>query len=83
MAEYVCLDCECQFNEPKKIVEMHGFTYGPGEEFLVCPSCEGNGFVKAVYCDHCGEVILGDYIKTRDGDIFCECCYTTHSVTDL
>ena len=82
MTEYVCLDCECQFNEPNKIVEMHGFTHGPGEEFLVCPGCGSNEFVRAVHCDHCGEVVLGDYIQTRSGEIFGECCYTIHNVTD-
>lgn len=39
---FVCTDCGNEFEEPKKHVERHGFTYPPYEEWWGCPVCGGN-----------------------------------------
>lgn len=36
---YKCRECGCAFEEPRRWVERHGFTYGPFEEWSVCPYC--------------------------------------------
>ena len=41
-AKYRCSEGH-EFDEPHRYVEMHGFTYGPGEHWAVCPYC-GEGF---------------------------------------
>lgn len=37
--EYKCRECGEYFDEPHRWVEMHGFTYGPGEHWSACPYC--------------------------------------------
>lgn len=37
--DYMCRECGEEFDEPHRYTEMHGFTYGPGEEWAVCPNC--------------------------------------------
>lgn len=75
MNNYVCLDCEQTFDEPKVYVEMHGFTYGPGEQIAICPWCGHDEITEAIYCDVCQNPIIDDYIKTDRGDIICsDCC---------
>ena len=36
---YRCNNCGELFDEPKHSVEMHGFSYGPGENIYTCPYC--------------------------------------------
>ena len=36
---YKCRECGEYFDEPRCWVEMHGFTWGPGEHWSVCPHC--------------------------------------------
>ena len=36
---YRCNNCGELFAEPKHSVEMHGFSYGPGENIYTCPYC--------------------------------------------
>lgn len=36
---YKCRECYCVFEEPRRWVERHGFTYGPFEEWSACPNC--------------------------------------------
>lgn len=36
---YKCRECGEYFDEPHCWVEMHGFTYGPGEHWSACPYC--------------------------------------------
>ena len=37
--QFKCRECGCEFDEPHKYVERHGFTHGPFEEFSECPNC--------------------------------------------
>lgn len=53
-----CVDCESLFDEPAVIRDYNG------EQFLVCPFCEGN-FEVAVECESCGEI---------SDDVICEKC---------
>ena len=71
---WVCLDCGLIFNEPKHYVETHGLHCGPYEEWDGCPKCSG-ACTEAYECDCCGEFIVDDYIKTKDGYRYCEDCY--------
>lgn len=41
---YQCKDCKSSFEQPKVITEMHGFTWGPGEELYFCPFCGSDEF---------------------------------------
>lgn len=41
---YRCDDCGSTFEQPKIITEMHGFTWGPGEEIPFCPFCGSDCF---------------------------------------
>ena len=36
---YKCRECGEEFDEPHCWVEMHGFTWGPGEQWSECPHC--------------------------------------------
>ena len=36
---YKCRECGEEFDEPYCWVEMHGFTWGPGEHWSACPHC--------------------------------------------
>ena len=38
---YKCRECGAEFDEPYRWVEMHGFTWGPGEHWSACPFCGG------------------------------------------
>lgn len=40
--QYKCLECGCEFDEPRTHFEDHGFTYGPREIWKECPYC-GSG----------------------------------------
>lgn len=37
--DYMCRECGEEFDEPHRYTERHGFSYGPGEEWAVCPNC--------------------------------------------
>ena len=39
MGDYKCRECGEYFDEPHRYVEYHGFSYGPGEQWAVCPHC--------------------------------------------
>lgn len=78
---FVCLNCQHLFENPKKIIETHGFTDGVYENQYCCPRCNGS-FVETDFCDCCGKYITGKYIKTKQGNKFCEHCYTEYKLTD-
>lgn len=75
---YVCLNCFCEFDEPKISIEKHGLENPPYEEIRVCPKCGGD-FTDAEYCKNCGAIpiIDGDrFIRILDtGEVYCENCY--------
>lgn len=58
---YYCINCSEEFEEPKKIIENHGFSSPPYEEVLVCPFCFSPDFfeTRAVYCKCCGAKLKG------------------------
>ena len=37
--QYKCRECGCEFDEPHRYVERHGFTHGPFEQWSECPHC--------------------------------------------
>lgn len=78
---YVCLGCGCVFQTPTEYVEKHGLDSPPYEHFTGCPSC-GSAYVPAIYCDHCGNAITGEYVKVQNGDVYCEECYTVQDIGD-
>lgn len=41
---FKCLECGRKFSEPRHIAEGHGFTYGPFEDWYVCPYCKDNNY---------------------------------------
>lgn len=71
MGNYYCPDCGKTFEWPHIYVEMHGFTYGPGETWSVCPYCKEPGWGDTTYCEECGEPHLAEELT----DNFCEACY--------
>lgn len=78
---YVCLECGCVFQSPKHYTEKHGLDTPPYEHYTGCPGC-GSAYVPAIFCDCCGDAITGDYAKTKDGNCYCEECYTVLDVAD-
>lgn len=78
---YICLDCGCIFENPRKYTETHGLDSPPYEEWNGCPYC-GGFYTETYRCDLCGKYIEDEYITTDRGDIICDNCYTVHSVYD-
>lgn len=37
--QFKCRECGCEFDEPHRYVERHGFTHGPFEQWSECPHC--------------------------------------------
>ena len=66
---YRCNECGHLFEEGEQAtwMEMHGFTYGNGEEFSGCPICKGD-YEEVEPCKICGS-----YENKKDGE-FCETC---------
>ena len=79
---YVCLECNCIFDEAKHYTETHGLPYPPYEEWYGCPVCGGT-YVDAINCDYCGLCVTGEYIKLNDNTIVCENCYEVKNIEDL
>lgn len=82
---YVCLECGHIFDEDDVITwkEYRGecFGYPAYEEFMGSPCCKEN-YAEAKECSCCGKYIIGSYIKTDNGDRFCEDCYVTMELGD-
>ena len=75
----VCVECGHLFEEPVWWVETHGLSAPPYERRYGCPKCYGT-YVEARRCDNCGEFITGAYVKTENGERFCENCYDTYEL---
>ena len=73
---FKCIDCGHIFEdgEQARWTEMHGFTYGNGEEFEGCPVCKGDYF-EAVPCACCGE---GHYFEGELENGVCNACIEKH-----
>ena len=74
---YYCTYCGSQFSTPRIVQESHGLDWPPYEEVPVCPSCGESELINMVQCSCCCEYTPKPYIKTADGNIYCENCYTT------
>ena len=90
---YKCVACGHLFEdgEEKKVVDMHGFSHGAGEEFYVCPSCNGE-YVEVEICPICDEWkekkdfhggVCNDCIDSKRYDV--DICYKIgkHSVDSV
>ncbi len=72
---YVCLECYNTFEDLVEWEEKHGLDTPPYEHFVGSPCCYGN-FTEALMCNCCGHPITTEgYIKTDDGERFCEDCF--------
>ena len=66
---YICLDCGCIFENPRKYVETHGLDSPPYEEWSGCPSC-GGVYTEARKCDGCEKWIDGEFVEILPELIF-------------
>ena len=71
---YICLDCGCIFENPRKYVETHGLDLPPYEEWNGCPWC-GGAYAETFKCDLCNDWINGQYIEIKNGYKYCEECF--------
>ena len=71
---FVCLDCDCLFEEPGMHITSDDFEGFDTEACNGCPNC-GGAYIETFQCSICGEWIVGDYAETDDGLFVCEECY--------
>lgn len=72
--KYICLECEGEFDEPKKTTERHNVDSPPYEKFLVCPYCGGQ-YVPKHTCVHCGHTLTDVYLFVKmTGERICKDC---------
>ena len=57
---YKCRECGEYFDEPHCWVEMHGFTWGPGEHWSACPHCGSCDYDEAYVVEREEEADLED-----------------------
>lgn len=74
---FICCDCGSSFHEPVQWVEDRGECFGsPAYEQLSGSPCCYGAYVKAFRCSCCDEwITTEDYIKTNDGERYCEDCF--------
>lgn len=80
----VCLECGEIFSNPTIWTEDRGECFGAPayEELSGSPCCHG-AFAEAFRCDCCGEwITTEEYIRTKDGERFCEECFTLVKLGD-
>ena len=58
---YKCRECGEEFDEPYRWVEMHGFTWGPGEYWSACPHCGS--------CDYDERCIVEAELENEDEEV--------------
>lgn len=87
---YFCSRCESVFRDEDELAyhyergEFWGSPYSVKE--YECPKC--NGSISYIEdnnyhtCDYCKKVCVYDYIKTADGDYYCEACYEVKNIDD-
>jgi hypothetical protein len=79
---FVCIECGGVFDEPITWEERHGLSTPPYEQLSGSPCCHG-AYAEAFPCACCGEWITSErYVKTKDGDRFCEECFTLVELGD-
>ncbi len=66
---YYCQDCKKEFKKLKKLIETHGHTFPPYEEFYLCPHCNSSRVKKLPtrHCACCGAKMSGqgEYCSTQ------------------
>ena len=79
----ICLNCRHIFDEDEVALwkESRGEYWGAPcyEEMNGCPCCK-SAYVEAHKCNCCNEWIIGNYIKTENGQRICENCYTKYEL---
>ena len=79
---FVCIECGHIFENPKRWEETHGLDCGPYEQFSGCTIC-GGAYTEAYKCDCCNEwITTEEYAKTKNGDLYCEECFTLVKLGD-
>lgn len=78
---YICPDCGMEFNNPVLYHEILD------EEIVAlrywgCPYCKGAAFTKALYCEECGALIQGSYVRLKNLDVYCERCFDIYEIGD-
>lgn len=58
--QYKCRECGCEFDEPHRYVERHGFTHGPFEKWSECPHCGSCDYVVEAEEARKAEEVEGD-----------------------
>lgn len=67
--DYKCRECGEYFDEPHRWVEMHGFTYGPGEHWSACPYCGSCDYDEAYVVEREEEALEEDYEEASEGEV--------------
>lgn len=78
---HLCLDCGAIFEDPQKYTEAHDLPFPPYETWSGCPRC-GGAYAETICCDLCGEWVVGEYIKLKDGTVVCDQCYEINDIGD-
>lgn len=82
--DYYCPNCKSCFEEPSNITDYVTDDPVPiGPTIQVCPHCGSDDWLEAIECTGCGKYIIGEYIKTRFDECYCENCYTKHDTSDI
>ena len=71
---FICLNCNRLFEVPRYWEEKHGLDTPPYERLSGSPCCHSS-YIEAHQCDYCGDWITNNYIKTEDGNRYCENCF--------
>ena len=79
MIDWICINCNEIFSEPRCYIETHNLEAPPYEVTYGCPYCGGN-YTEVHECAECGHYIAGPYIKLNSGERICENCYTTYEL---
>ena len=81
----ICLNCKHIFDDDEVAVwdESRGEYWGTPcyEKVSGCPCCKGD-YEETHKCDCCDEWIVGNYIKTDDGQRICDNCYFKYELGD-
>jgi formylmethanofuran dehydrogenase subunit E len=78
----VCDECGSTFEEPKVIVEKHGFDTPPFEVYKACPLCSGPCIAETFRCDYCREYVTSEYVAIGNGERFCSECFVVRCLFD-
>lgn len=74
-----CNDCNNIFDKPQYIWEKNEFWGAvTSDKIEVCPICKSDNIELTDHlpkCECCNDICVGKYIKTDDGNYYCENCY--------